>query len=289
MLLVTGTSGALGGAVAARLADHAGLLRGTRAPSGPDDRLVDFDRPETLPGALAGVDVLLVVSAGYAEDDVVRARHGAVVDAAVGAGVRHVLYTSLAGAADRLTIALAHRWTEARLADAPLDVTILRNGLYAEVPVALAVGFTAQPDGVFAAPWGDGAVSVVHRDDLAEVAARVAAEVHDDVRAGRASRHAGRVYELTGRARLTGRDVAALGGDRYEAAPLGGTWDALAAGVPPYQVAHAASIFATLGAGFLAGGAGDVDHLEELLGRPARPVTDVVRGVLGSRAVPGRA
>lgn len=286
MLLVTGTSGGLGGAVAARLADRDDVLRGSREPRGPGARLVDFDRPETLPVALDGVDVLLVVSAGYAEDDVVRARHGAVVDAAATAGVRHVVYTSLAGTAERLTIALAHRWTEARLAGAPFDVTILRNGLYAEVPVALAVGFTAQPDGVFAASWGDGAVSVVHRDDLADVAARVAAEVHDDVRAGRRSGHAGRVYELAGDARLTGSDVAALVGGRYEAAPLGGTWDALAAGVPPYQVAHAASIFATLGAGFLARGEDDADHLAELLGRPPRPVADVVRGVLGSRPAP---
>lgn len=76
MLLVTGTSGALGGAVAARLADRDDVLRGSREPRGPGARLVDFDRPETLPAALDGVDVLLVVSAGYAEDDVVRARHG---------------------------------------------------------------------------------------------------------------------------------------------------------------------------------------------------------------------
>lgn len=289
MLLVTGTSGALGGLVASRLADRDGLLRGSRSPAGPDAREVDFDRPQTLTRAFEGVDVLLVISAGYAEDDVVRARHGAVVDAAAAAGVRHVVYTSLAHAADRLTIALAHRWTEARLAEAPFDVTVLRNGLYAEVPVALATSFTEQPDGVFAAPWGQGAVSVVHREDLADVAACVAVDVHDDVLAGRTSRHAGRTYELAGAARLTGADVAALVGDRYEDAPLAGTWRALGAGVPPYQVAHAASIFATLGAGFLAGGQGEEDHLVELLGRPARPVSDVVRGVLGARVVSERA
>jgi uncharacterized protein YbjT (DUF2867 family) len=280
MLLVTGTSGALGGAIASRLAGRDGVLRGSRTAAGPGARRVDFDRPETLPAAFEGVDVLLLVSAGYAEDDVVRARHGAVVDAAADAGVRHVVYTSLAGAADRLTIALAHRWTEARLAAAPFDVTILRNGLYAEVPVALAAGFFEQPDGVFAAPWGDGAVSVVHREDLADVAARVVVEAHDDALAGRASRHAGRVYELAGDALLTGSGVAALVGDRYQEASLGGAWGALADGVPPYQVAHAVSIFSALGAGLLAREPEDADHLAELLGRPARPVTDVVRAVL---------
>ncbi|MFD0635159.1 hypothetical protein ACFQ9X_30090 [Catenulispora yoronensis] len=51
-------------------------------PEDPAARRVDFDDPQSLPGAFAGVDVLLVVSAGYAEDDVVLARHGAVADAA---------------------------------------------------------------------------------------------------------------------------------------------------------------------------------------------------------------
>ncbi|ABW12293.1 hypothetical protein Franean1_2870 [Parafrankia sp. EAN1pec] len=102
MILVTGTSGVLGGLVLERLrADSgsedekakAGVVAGTRTP-GDDDRHIDFDNPDTLADGFAGVDVLVFVSAGSAEDDVVLARHGAVVAAASEARVRHVIYTS---------------------------------------------------------------------------------------------------------------------------------------------------------------------------------------------------
>jgi hypothetical protein len=96
------------------------VAAGTRAATAAGARRIDFDRPETLTAGFGGVDVLVFVSAGYAEDDVVLASHGAVIAAAASVGVRHVIYTSLAGSADRLTIALAHRWTEARLAESGL-------------------------------------------------------------------------------------------------------------------------------------------------------------------------
>ena len=80
MILVTGTSGALGRLVVHRLTDPAGptVVAGTRSPS-PGARRIDFDDPATLAAGFSGVDVLVFVSAGYAEDDVVLARHGAVI------------------------------------------------------------------------------------------------------------------------------------------------------------------------------------------------------------------
>ncbi|MFD0857096.1 NmrA family NAD(P)-binding protein, partial [Actinomadura adrarensis] len=125
MILVTGISGALGRLVFDRLSEAdgsegsnpagpvgmPGVVGGTRSGDGVATRRIDFDAPDTLREGFRGVDVLVVVSAGYAEDDIVLARHGAVVDAAAEAGVRHVIYTSLAGSGDRLTIALPHRWT----------------------------------------------------------------------------------------------------------------------------------------------------------------------------------
>ena len=74
MLLVTGVSGALGSLVAQRLAGREDVVLGTRAGL-PGTRRLDFDAPETLPEAFAGVETLLLISAGYGEDDQVIARH----------------------------------------------------------------------------------------------------------------------------------------------------------------------------------------------------------------------
>jgi NAD(P)H dehydrogenase (quinone) len=284
MILVTGVSGALGGLIHAGLSevDDLEVAAGTRTGDGRTARRVDFDDPSTLVTGFAGVDVLVFVSAGYAEDDVVLARHGAVVAAAGAAGVRHVIYTSLAGSGDFMSIALPHRVTENRLAAAPFAVTVLRNGLYAELlaGVAAAGAATAAATGVFPAAFGSGRVSVVARADLADVAVRVAAEAQRDVAAGGANRHAGKVYELAGVTAIGGDDIAgvmtgALGrAVEYRPVSLSDTRAALAgSGLEPYQIGHTLSLFANVGAGVLAAGATD---LTTLLTAPPRPVHDIV-------------
>jgi NAD(P)H dehydrogenase (quinone) len=283
MILATGVSGALGGLILDRLSTVPGveLVAGSRTADGTAARRIDFDEPGTLTEGFAGVDVLVFISAGYPEDDVVIARHGAVVEAAAKAGIRHVIYTSLAGSGDQLSIALAHRWTEARLAEASFDVTILRNGLYAEIPAGLALASAAATTGVFAAPFGDGRISVVAREDLADVAARIAAKADADLTAGAPSGHAGRTYELAGETAIGGADIAAtldetLGRPvRYEKAPLGDTRAALTAGgsLRPYQVAHTISMFANINAGLLE--QRDTD-LPALLKAPPRPVLGLI-------------
>ncbi|NJP42200.1 Rossmann-fold NAD(P)-binding domain-containing protein [Actinacidiphila epipremni] len=287
MILVTGVSGGLGGLILDGLARRDGLtvVGGTRAGSGSgagDRRRIDFDDPASLHAGFAGVDVLVVISAGYAEDDVVYARHGAVADAATTAGVRHVIYTSLASSGESMTIALPHRWTEDRLAAGPFTTTILRNGLYAEVPVGLATAGAAQAaaTGEFAAPFGEGKVSVVAKEDLADAAVRVAAESQQDLAAGRPSRHAGRVYELEGDLALGGADIAqalttALGRPvGYRPASLAETRAGLAgSGLEPYQITHALSLFSNVIAGRAQARSRD---LPALLDTPPRPVLPAI-------------
>ncbi|MFI7634745.1 NAD(P)H-binding protein [Nonomuraea sp. NPDC049400] len=281
MILVTGVSGALGGSIFDGLRAMEGLEVAGASSSGDGTTLrrADFDRPQTLEGAFAGVDVLVFVSAGYAEDDVVLARHGAVVRAAAAAGVKHVIYTSLAGSGERLTIALAHRWTEARLAEAPFDVTVLRNGLYAELAAGLALAGAAGAagGGVFAAPLGDGRVPVVARDDLAAVAVRVAAEAWHDLSAGGPRRHAGKTYELEGVSAVGGHDLAGVLAEvlgrpvEYRTAPLGEVRPLLAS-MEPYQVGHTVSILSNINAGLLEGRRGDLSAFVD----PPRPARDVI-------------
>jgi NAD(P)H dehydrogenase (quinone) len=288
MILVTGISGGLGGLIFRGLSGEGGVdvVGGTRSGDGVAARRIDFDEPSSLADGFRGVDVLVFVSAGYAEDDVVLARHGAVVDAAEAAGVRHVVYTSLAGSGDLMTLALPHRWTEARLAGASFDVTILRNGLYAEVPVGLAAASAASAaeTGVFAAAFGAGRVSVVAKEDLADVAVRVAAEIQRDLAAGRRSRHAGEIYELEGVEAIGGQDIAevlseALGRPvEYQPISLSATREALAGlGLEPYQITHTLSLFSNLNAGYLQANGTD---LAALLPAGPRLVRDeIVRAV----------
>ncbi|MEU0505372.1 NmrA family NAD(P)-binding protein [Nocardia sp. NPDC005998] len=289
MILVTGISGSLGGLVYRGLStrDDLTVVAGSRSGDDTATRRIDFDDPAALTAGLRGVDVLVMISAGYAEDDVVIGRHGAVVDAAAAAGVRHVIYTSLAGSGDLMTIALPHRWTEKRLAAAPFEVTILRNGLYAEVPVGLAVAGAAASaeSGVFAAPFGTGRISVVAREDLAEVAVRVSAETDRDLAAGRRSRHAGKVYELAGVTAIGGSDIAEiLSGSmgrpvNYLPISLTEMRNMLqGSGLEPYQITHTLSLFANLGAGLLESSDTDLPELLPTAPRDVRTlITDAVR------------
>ncbi|GAA0969900.1 NmrA family NAD(P)-binding protein [Actinocorallia libanotica] len=285
MILVTGVSGALGGLVYRGLAASGEVKVLAGSSSGAADRRLDFDEPETLAEAFAGVDVLVFVSAGYAEDDVVFARHGAVVDAAARAGVRHVVYTSLVGSADRLSIALPHRWTERRLAEAPFGVTVLRNGLYAELAVEWATGSAAAATGEFTAALGTGRVFLAAREDLAEAAVRVAAEASADLAAGVPVRHANRVYELDGPEPIGGADIAELLAEatgRPFAYRSQSTAElrAFLAGTPllPYQVGHTVSMFNTIRSGLLEPSSpGD---LAALLGREPRSARSLVAAAL---------
>ena len=288
MILVTGVSGSLGSLILAGLSglDDVKAVAGTRSGDGAAARRVDFDDPASLPAAFDGVDVLLVVSAGYAEDDVVLARHGAVADAAAAAGVRHLIYTSLAASGESMTIAVPHRWSEDRFAAGPFTTTMLRNGLYTEVPVGLAAAGVAQAaaTGEFAAPFGQGRLSVVAKQDLADAAVRVAAESDRDLAAGRASRHAGRVYELEGDTAVGGEDLARILAEvlgrpvAYRAASLAETRAALeGSGPEPYQIGHALSLFSNVIAGRAQAAGSDLPALLESAPRPVRDaITEAV-------------
>ncbi|WP_171169537.1 NAD(P)H-binding protein [Streptomyces sp. I05A-00742] len=265
MILVTGAGGALGQLVVEELSGRDDVVRGTRTPGSAAERRVDFDDPSSLD--FTGVDTLLLISAGYGEDDVVIARHDSAIAAAEKAGVRHVVYTSLSGDGDHLPYALAHRWTERRLARSPLAWTVLRNGLYAEFLAGIAA---PAPNGTITAPLGGGRLAAVARADLAAVAAAVAAAPE---------RHAGRVYELVGERALGGADLAEAIGGTYEPSSLGATREAIiAAGdALPYQVPMLVGTYSAIAGGFLDGGGIEDNALRTLLGRAPRPALEAYR------------
>ncbi|MGN9841155.1 NAD(P)H-binding protein [Nonomuraea sp. H19] len=262
MILVTGAAGALGTLVADRLAGRDDTVLGTRDPRQTQARLpvrrIDFDDPETLSEGFKGVDVLLMISAGYGEDDTVIARHGAALDAAEKAGVGHVVYTSLTADGDHLPYALPHRWTERRIQESGMDWTILRNGLYAELLAGLAA---PSADGRITAPLGEGRLAAVARADLADAAVRVAVE---------APTHAGRIYELVGEEAIGGADLAEAHGQHvtYEPQTLAQARALFAAsGAEPFQVPMLIGTYSAIAAGFMSRTGGD---LRRLLGRAPR-------------------
>ncbi|WP_415948249.1 NAD(P)H-binding protein [Streptomyces sp. KLOTTS4A1] len=264
MLLITGATGALGRLITSSplLTDRTDVVVGSRSP-GTGQRRIDFDDPSSLD--LSCVHTLLMISAGAAEDDVVTARHEAVITAAEKAGVRHLVYTSLSGDGDHLTYALAHRWTERRLRESSLDWTVLRNGLYAEFLAAVA---TPGPDGTIAAPLGEGRLAAVARADLAEAAVRVALDP---------AAHAGRTYELVGEVPLGGAELAAAVGGSYEPDTLEATRAALTAAgqALPFQVPMLLSTYSAIRGGFLDGGGVRSGDLRRLLGREPRAALEV--------------
>jgi uncharacterized protein YbjT (DUF2867 family) len=99
-VLVLGSTGQLGGLVASALAEDPRVelvvtsrrveqLSSLAEQFSADAVFVDLDDPRTMPQALAGVDVLFLIT-GYSVDMLVQSK--ALVDAAVAAGVNHIVH-----------------------------------------------------------------------------------------------------------------------------------------------------------------------------------------------------
>ena len=203
-IAITGATGQLGRLVLDSLKNRvpaADLVALVRSPAKAADlgvaaREADYDRPETLDRALAGVHTLLLISGPVVGVRV--AQHRNVIEAAKQAGVTRVVYTSALHAdSSALDVAPDHRATEAHLKASGVPYTILRNGWYTEnytgsIPGALAAG-------AFIGSAGDARISSATRADYAEAAAAVLA----------GGGHEGRTYELAGDEAWTLSDLAA--------------------------------------------------------------------------------
>jgi len=188
---VTGSTGKLGGAIACAISAAGERQRlivrdAGRAPrlEGADVAVADYSDFDASTSALEGVDVLLMVSASEAPDR--RVQHRTFIDAAVAAGVQHIVYTSFAGAASDAVFTLGrdHGDAEAALSESGLVTTLLRDNFYLDYfPVF------ADDNGVIRGPADGGRVAAVARADVADVAAAVLLDP---------TTHEGAVYELTG-------------------------------------------------------------------------------------------
>jgi NAD(P)H dehydrogenase (quinone) len=265
-IAVTGATGRVGGGVARALAAGGLPLRlvvrdPSRAPDlpGADVRAAEHGDRESVVAALTGCEVVLMVSAGESADRV--QRHLAFVDAAADAGVRHLVYTSFAGASSTATFTLArdHAATEARIRERLPRWTVLRDNLYADFLPVLA-----GEDGVLRGPAGSGRLAAVAIGDVVDVATEVLR--HPEA-------HAGRTYELSGPEAFSLADAAALMTRvlgrpfRYEEETVEEAYRSREVyGAPDWQVEAWVSTYTAIAAGELERVS---PHVSEVLGRPA--------------------
>ena len=277
---VSGASGHLGRAVVSELLQRPGgheVVAITRTPEtvlGPaQGRFGDYNRPESLAEAYAGLDRLLIITT--VDPGKRGAQNVAAIDAAVRAGVKHIVFMSAAGTRREEEPALgASYWRgEQRLIATAPAWTILRMNFYAEAFLQLAQASLSQ--GVLTG-LAENRAAFVARGDVAAAAAGIL--IGDS--------HAGAIYNATGPERLSGAERAGLVAE-IAGRPLafvtiteeqlrGGLTKA---GLPAVVVNTVVSIQRAFAAGVFDIVTGDVERLG---GRPPRPLRDVLAGALKS-------
>ena len=199
VILITGASGRVARRVAERLARDGHRLRlMTRSPqlapklAGAETVRGDFAEPATLEGAFAGVSAALVVSAS-GESGERAEQHRNAFQAAARAGVGHVVYLSLQGAApdSKYPFSRDHYLSEQYLFATGLPSTVLRNAFYLDM---FLDKFDAQ--GVIRGPAQQGRGAFVSREDVAQTAAAVL------------RKPPGGIHDVTGPEALTVADIA---------------------------------------------------------------------------------
>ncbi|PLR74228.1 SDR family oxidoreductase [Bacillus sp. UMB0728] len=277
-LLVTGATGKLGTkivdsllktvpaeqvAVSVRNPEKAAGLEAR----GVDVRKGDFDSPETLDTAFAGIDRLLIISADGDNETRIR-QHGNAVAAAERAGVKFIAYTSIAKASESTNLmAPPHVATEAAIKKTGIPYSFLRNNWYLEneIPTIQAV--------LAGAPWvtsaGNGRVGWATQQDYAEAAAAVLF----------GSGHENTIYELSGKLLTQEELVSELGnvlGKDVNVQQVDDTAYAAImkdAGLPEFIIPLLVGIQESIRSGSLEVESND---FEKALGRPATPVKEAL-------------
>lgn len=180
--IVTGVDGNFGGWVAkhiTELTDKENLIftcpfeEGLKEfkEQGFDCRVANFNHYEGLEEAFAGGDAILIISSPFVGVKR-RAAHKNAVDAAIAAGVKKIVYTSLVNALDESNPSVEkvdHAYTENYIANKDIDFVMLRNSQYAEAMITSY--FSATDTGnMMTSCQGDGYMAYISRQDCAKAA-----------------------------------------------------------------------------------------------------------------------
>ncbi|MDB6060363.1 MAG: NAD(P)-dependent oxidoreductase [Verrucomicrobiaceae bacterium] len=279
---VSGASGQLGKAIVAEIATRdvsvklIGISRTPGSlPSGVENRLGDYDHPETLTAAYAGLDRLVIIPSADLRPGIRAVQNIAAIDAAIAAGVKHIVFVSVVGTRKQEEPALgAPFWVgEQHLINTAPAWTIVRMSFYAEA-FALEVQMSAAA-GVLTG-LSENRVAYVSRDDLAGAVAGVLT----------GEGHIGAIYSATGPKSLTGAERAAAA-TKFIGKPFGFVvlteaqlrGGLLQAGLPANVVNATASIQADFAAGAFDIVTGDVERLS---GRAPKSLEDVLNALSGA-------
>ncbi|WP_428410339.1 SDR family oxidoreductase [Hyphococcus sp.] len=197
-IVITGASGQYG-----RMATDKLIAKGhgqdliliTRTPTkladrerqGCEVRYGDFDKPETLAGAVKGADKMLLISGTRVGARI--PQHKAAIDAAVAAGVKHIVYTSFVNVEESnpAIVAIDHRETENLIKKSGCAFTFLRDAHYADAMILNAgPGFIAS--GIWMTSTKGGREAMVWREDCVDCAVAVLTQ----------EGHENKAYPITG-------------------------------------------------------------------------------------------
>ncbi|MCX5495564.1 SDR family oxidoreductase [Kaistia dalseonensis] len=279
MIGITGATGQLGRLIVKKLlakVPASEIVAIVRDPAKAADlgvvvRKAEYDNPETLDAAFAGIDTLLLISSN--EFGKRAAQHANVVAAAKRAGVKLIGYTSILHAdTSEIGLAVDHRQTEADIRASGLPFVFLRNGWYTENYAGSIPGAVA--GGALIGSAGEGKISAASRADYADAA----------VVALTSEGQAGKVYELAGDTAFTLADLAAeISKQTGKVIPYNNLSEAdyaaaLASfGLPEGLAATIASWDVPISKGALH----DESHtLSKLIGHPTSPISEVVTQAL---------
>lgn len=284
MIVVTAPTGNIGRPLLRALAEAGAAVRAlARHPDRVDTCggrvevvTADLDAPDTLDAALAGAERMFLLSPGPD----VPAQDAAGIDAAVRAGVRHlVMVSSLGVDFDGVAGGRPHMPGEARLRESGLDWTLLRPSEF------MSNAFNWRPAieaaGALMLPTGSGRVGFIAPEDIAAVAAAVLT----------GDGHEGKIYRLTGPAALSSAEVAAalgaaLGREvRHLDVPDAAFRDGAAgAGLPAPLIDMLSEYYAAMKAGRVELVTAEV---EAITGRPPRSFADWARAHAASLGLGG--
>jgi NAD(P)H dehydrogenase (quinone) len=212
-LFVTGASGHLGRRVVEILVEKTAgkIVAGTRKPEKLADlaargvfvRQADFEDPKGLEAALAGVDRVLIISTDAIDRPGRRlAQHQAAVAAAVSAGVKHAVYTSMPNPeTSPVVFAPDHLGTEQALKASGVSYSILRMCWYTDYLIPTLAPAVASAKLI--AATGQGGAPYVTREDCAQAAAAALAS----------SDSSNKTWNITGPDLVTYAELAKLASD----------------------------------------------------------------------------
>ena len=273
MIVVTGSTGRVGGLIAERLQKQHQPMRllvrdPSRAPriDGAEVEAADYSNLDALAKGLRKGDRVFMVSL-WIGGDVRLDLHRSFIGAAAKAEVAHIVYLSFVNAGKTAVFSHAreHGATEEMLRASGVPWTSVRNSMYAD-----DIPGWFDPDGVAREPGDAARMSFSSRPELADVIALALTETG----------HEGKVYNITTPESVSMQELAQIAtevtGDRYTYEPISDAewikrWKAQ--GRPDWALEAGQTSYEALRAGEL-----DVvsDDYEKVTGRKPRTIAQII-------------